>query len=83
MNVDEILKKAKNNPHNIRFAEMQKLIEAFIAMVPDLPGCAAHDSTEEEDLREVKIAEGLWLKVAKEDNMKIPKACVIQELTVS
>ncbi|MGR3220412.1 MAG: type II toxin-antitoxin system HicA family toxin [Candidatus Anammoxibacter sp.] len=29
MNVDKILKKAKNNPQNIRFTEMQKLIEAF------------------------------------------------------
>jgi len=29
MNVDKILKKAKNNPQNIRFTEMKKLIEAF------------------------------------------------------
>lgn len=29
MTVDKILKKAKNNPKNIRFTETQKLIEAF------------------------------------------------------
>ena len=57
--------------------------QSFIARVPDLPGCTAHGSTEEEALREVKIAEELWLKVAKEDNMEIPKPCVIQELAVS
>ncbi len=57
--------------------------QAFIARVPDLPGCTAHGSTEEEALREVKIAEELWLKVAKEDNMKIPEPCVIQELAIS
>jgi len=29
MNIDKILEKAKDNPRNIRFTEMQKLIEAF------------------------------------------------------
>ncbi|MGR3318225.1 MAG: type II toxin-antitoxin system HicB family antitoxin [Candidatus Anammoxibacter sp.] len=57
--------------------------QAFIARVPNLPGCTAHGSTEEEALCEVEIAEELWLKVAKEDNMEIPEPCVIQELAVS
>jgi len=57
--------------------------QAFIARVPDLSGCSAHGRTEEEALREVKIAQELWLKVAKEDNMAIPEPSVIQELVAN
>ena len=34
----------------------------FIAIVPDLPGCSAFGETEEEAIKQVKIAGELWLK---------------------
>lgn len=38
--------------------------EEYIAFIPDLPGCSAFGETEEEALKEVKIARELWLEVA-------------------
>ncbi len=46
--------------------------EGFIATVPELPGCSAFGKTEEDALKEVKIAMQLWLKTAKEIDRKIP-----------
>lgn len=45
----------------------------YIAVVPELPGCSAFGDTEEEALKEVKVAISLWLETAKEDGRKIPK----------
>ncbi len=47
--------------------------EGYIAVVPDLPGCSAFGKTEEEALKEIKIAQELWLKTAKKEGRKIPK----------
>jgi predicted RNase H-like HicB family nuclease len=47
--------------------------EAWIAHVPDLRGCSAHGDTPEEAMREVQIAIGLWLDVAREDGDPIPE----------
>jgi predicted RNase H-like HicB family nuclease len=47
--------------------------EGFIAVVPKLPGCSAFGRTEEDMLREVKIAVRLWLDTAKEIGREIPK----------
>jgi predicted RNase H-like HicB family nuclease len=46
--------------------------EGFIAIVPELPGCSAFGRTEEDALREVKIAMRLWLETAKEIGREIP-----------
>jgi predicted RNase H-like HicB family nuclease len=44
----------------------------YIAVVPELPGCSAFGRTEEEALKEVKIAISLWLETAKEIGREIP-----------
>lgn len=45
---------------------------AWIADVPDLPGCSAWGETPDEALKEVKIAIGLWIEIAVEDGKPIP-----------
>ena len=47
--------------------------EAFIAEVPELPGCMAHGNTYEEALKNIKDAIVLWLDTAKEFGDTIPK----------
>jgi predicted RNase H-like HicB family nuclease len=47
--------------------------EGFIAVVPELPGCSAFGETEEEALREVKVAVSLWLEAAREEGRVIPE----------
>ena len=42
-------------------------------MVPELPGCSAFGETEEEALKEVKVAISLWLETAKKEGRQIPK----------
>jgi predicted RNase H-like HicB family nuclease len=44
----------------------------YIAVVPELPGCSAFGRSEEEALKEVKIAMSLWLETAKEIGREIP-----------
>ena len=46
--------------------------QAFIAEVPELPGCMAHGATHEEVLTNIKSAMELWIKTAKEFNDPIP-----------
>lgn len=41
--------------------------EGYVAVVPELPGCSAFGETEEEALKEVKIAMKLWIEAAKEE----------------
>jgi predicted RNase H-like HicB family nuclease len=40
--------------------------QAFVAEVPELPGCAAHGPTQEEAAASAKEAIGLWIDTAKE-----------------
>ena len=47
--------------------------EGYIAMVPELPGCSAFGETEEEALKEVKVAIDLWLEIAEKEVREIPK----------
>ncbi len=47
--------------------------EGYIAVVPELPGCSAFGETEEEALKEIKVAIDLWLETAKKDGREIPK----------
>ena len=46
--------------------------QAFIAEVPELPGCMAHGITQEDALASIKSAMELWLNTAKEFNDPIP-----------
>jgi predicted RNase H-like HicB family nuclease len=47
--------------------------EAFIAEVPELPGCAADGSTYEEALRNVEIVIQEWLETAQSLGREIPE----------
>jgi len=47
--------------------------EGYIAVAPELPGCSAFGETEEEALKEIKVAIELWLEVAQKEGRKIPK----------
>ncbi len=46
---------------------------AFIAEVPELPGCMAHGSTPDEALANVKDAIELWITTAKEFGDPVPE----------
>jgi predicted RNase H-like HicB family nuclease len=46
---------------------------AFIAEVPELPGCAAHGDTQEAALSNAKDAISLWIETAKEFGDSIPE----------
>jgi len=47
--------------------------KAFVAEVPELPGCMAHGHTHELALKNAKAAMRLWIKTAREFNDPIPK----------
>jgi len=46
--------------------------DAFVAEIPELPGCAAHGATQEEALANAKDAAQLWIDTAKEFGDPIP-----------
>lgn len=46
---------------------------AWIAEIPDLPGCMADGKTEAAAIKAVERAADLWLDVAKEEKRKVPK----------
>lgn len=46
--------------------------KCYIADIPDLKYCSAHGDTPEAALREVLIAQELWLESAKADRKKVP-----------
>lgn len=46
---------------------------AFIAEVPELPGCMAHGASQEEALANANEAIGLWLDTAKEFGDPVPE----------
>ena len=45
---------------------------AFIAEIPELPGCMAHGETQNSALKNIKEAMQLWLKTAREFGDPIP-----------
>ena len=47
--------------------------EAFIAEVPELPGCAAHGSTQESALANANDAVQLWIDTAVEFGDLVPE----------
>ncbi len=46
---------------------------AFVAEVPELPGCAAHGETQEAALASVQEAIRLWVETAEEFGDPVPK----------
>ena len=46
---------------------------AFIAEVPELPGCSAHGDTRSEALQSVKQAIELWIDTAREFGDPVPE----------
>lgn len=46
---------------------------AFIAEVPELPGCMAHGDTQEDALANIKIAMRLWVDTAREFGDPVPE----------
>lgn len=47
--------------------------QAFIAEVPELPGCMADGSTYQEALANVEVISQEWIETAKEVGRPIPK----------
>ncbi len=45
---------------------------AYVAEVPELPGCSAHGESYESALSNAKDVVSLWIKTAKEFNDPIP-----------
>ena len=46
--------------------------QAYIAEVPELPGCVAHGSTHEDALQNAKEAMELWISTAQEFGDPVP-----------
>ncbi|SJM93757.1 conserved hypothetical protein [Crenothrix polyspora] len=46
---------------------------AFIAEIPELPGCMAHGASQQEALANAQTAIQLWLETAKEFGDPIPE----------
>ena len=46
---------------------------AFIAEVPELPGCMAHGDTQEAALRNVNEAMDFWIDTARELGDRVPE----------
>lgn len=47
--------------------------DAFIAEVPELPGCMAHGDSQDEALKNVNDAMQLWIDTAREFGDPIPQ----------
>ena len=45
----------------------------YIALAPELPGCSAFGETEEEALKEIKVAIDLWLETAEKEDRGVPQ----------
>ncbi len=46
--------------------------DCWVADVPDLKYCSAFGDTREEALKEIQVAQQLWLEGAREDGRPIP-----------
>jgi len=57
--------------------------EAYIAAVPELPGCMADGETMEEALQNVREVARQWVEVATEDGRRIPQPMSFEDLRQS
>lgn len=48
------------------------IVNAFIAEVPELPGCMADGKTRLEAIQNVEVIISEWIEIAKEDGEEIP-----------
>lgn len=62
-------------PIKVFYSEEDK---GFIAVIPDLPGCSAFGETEEEAIKQARIAQELWVKTAKKEGRKIPEPSTVE-----
>lgn len=46
--------------------------EGYIAIAPELPGCSAFGETRDEALKEIKIAQSLWIKASERAGKAVP-----------
>lgn len=46
---------------------------AYIAEVPELPGCMADGKTRKEAVENIEVIISEWIEIAKEDGEEIPK----------
>lgn len=51
--------------------------QAYLANVPELPGCRTHGDTYEEALKNALEVIDLWIEAAKKDNEPIPQPRII------
>ena len=47
--------------------------QAFVADVPELPGCMAHGDSQESALKNAQDAIALWIDTAVEDGRSVPR----------
>lgn len=50
--------------------------QAYVAMVPDLPGCMADGATYDEAVRNVQVVMREWIEVAVELGRSVPEPSV-------
>lgn len=55
---------------SVRWSEEDK---AYVAEIPELPGCATHGATYEAAIRNAKDAIASWIEGAKENGYPIPE----------
>jgi predicted RNase H-like HicB family nuclease len=53
--------------------------DAFIACVPELPGCKADGHTQEEALKALDVVISEWIETAKEQKRSIPKPLSVED----
>ena len=55
------------------FIQYDESDNIFVAEIPELPGCMAHGDTPEQAMKEILVAQELWLEVAAEHGDEIPE----------
>ena len=53
--------------------------KAYLAVVPELPGCMADGKTPEAALKNVRIIQAMWIDVATEEKRQIPKPMAAED----
>lgn len=63
----------------IQYDEVDKI---YVASIPELQGCMAHEETKEEALAEIEIVRDMWIQTAKEKGLEIPKPSFLNSVQV-